>query len=242
VERSSKTTPSPSERSTPSRPEEPAGEKGAWGAPPPERYEPLPGVLGLPAFAWRRLGRRAQRLAILVAAVLAVAVVVLASQASRLLEESERERRENREEIARRLREDQRPRGAPLPAAADPIATLEREITADVTGRAEAGILTGSAEQTTCERIEPRDVDTNRPIETPGRTYFSCFARTRAQDTTAARLETGYRFRARADEATRTLTWCKLNPRPIHPDQEEFVRLPVSSECVAPARDPATSP
>jgi hypothetical protein len=174
--------------------------------------------------------------------VLAIAAVVLASQADRLIAERERERRENREEIAQRLRVDQRPRRTQLPAGADPLATLEREITEDVTGRARAGTLTGAAESTTCREIQPRDVSTHRPFATPGRTYFSCFARTRSQETTAARLETGYRFRARADEATRTLTWCKLNPRPIHPDQEEFVRLPVSGECVAPARDPATAP
>jgi hypothetical protein len=167
---------------------------------------------------------------------------VLASQADRLIRERERERRENREQIATRVREDQRPRRARLPTGADPIAMLEAEITNDVTGRAEAGTLTGSAQRTTCREIQPRDVGTDRPIETPGRTYFSCFARTAGHSTTAAELETGYRFRARADRATLTLAWCKLNPRPIHPDQEEFVRLPISGECVAPARDPATVP
>jgi hypothetical protein len=43
--------------------------------------------------------------------------------------------------------------------------------------------------------------------------------------------ETGYRFRARADLRRRTFARCKLNPRPIHPDQEEFVSVPLSEEC-----------
>jgi hypothetical protein len=39
----------------------------------------------------------------------------------------------------------------------------------------------------------------------------------RSRHTSIRRIETGYRFSARADLTRHTLTWCKRNPRPLHP-------------------------
>jgi hypothetical protein len=45
------------------------------------------------------------------------------------------------------------------------------------------------------------------------------------------RLLLGYRFRGRVELETGSDAWCKENPPPLHADQEEFVKVPVSREC-----------
>ncbi|HEX2126695.1 MAG TPA: hypothetical protein VHF45_09070 [Thermoleophilaceae bacterium] len=44
-------------------------------------------------------------------------------------------------------------------------------------------------------------------------------------------LASGYRVRARVELATGAVAWCKENPRPLHPDTEEFVAVPLSRAC-----------
>ena len=72
-----------------------------------------------------------------------------------------------------------------------------------------------------------------RPLDLPAsEAYFTCFTVQRTDETIDATLDTGYGFRAKADLEARTFAWCKLNPRPIHADQEEFIRIELSRECV----------
>ena len=44
-------------------------------------------------------------------------------------------------------------------------------------------------------------------------------------------LVSGYRFRGRVELPSGRAAWCKENPRPLHPDQEEFVVVPLSRAC-----------
>ncbi len=85
-------------------------------------------------------------------------------------------------------------------------------------------------------RVTPVD-SSGKAIQLPASdAYFTCFAVAKTTETGAARLQTGYRFRARASLSTLRFSWCKLNPRPIHADQEEFIRVELSGECVPPDR------
>ena len=44
-------------------------------------------------------------------------------------------------------------------------------------------------------------------------------------------LVLGYRFRGRVELKSGSAAWCKENPPPLHADQEEFVKVPVSRDC-----------
>ena len=119
-----------------------------------------------------------------------------------------------------RLKEDQRPRRARLAPGAAAVPALERAITADVRGRAEAGLLDGPVRGTSCTLIG----------NTRGRSY-NCFTLSRQIESTRD-LENGYRFSAKVDPTARTVLWCKTNPRPLHPDTANYPTAPLSRECL----------
>jgi hypothetical protein len=119
-----------------------------------------------------------------------------------------------------RLTEDQRPRRAGLAQGAAVAPALERAVTADVRDRVRAGLLEGPVRGTQCTLIG----------DTGGAAYH-CFTLSRRSATTRT-LENGYRFSAKVNPAAGTLTWCKRNPRPLHPDTASFLELPVSKDCL----------
>ena len=119
----------------------------------------------------------------------------------------------------RDLREDQRPRRARIETGAAPAPALEREITADVKARVRAGLLEGPVVATSCTPIG----------NAPG--AFHCFTLSSRRKSTRT-IESGYRFSAKANLATGALAWCKRNPRPLHPETEDFLVLPVSKDCL----------
>src|SRR6476619_4673539 len=95
------------------------------GARQPERYEPLPGLLGLPRFVWRKLPRAVQvALMVLGAALVVGTIIAIPLIASGKREGASRERRAEaaiRARELRRVRSDQVPRrgrAGRLPAAA----------------------------------------------------------------------------------------------------------------------------
>src|SRR4249920_3797225 len=121
-----------------------------------QRYEPLPGLVGLPGFLWRKTPRPARiALGVLAAAAVAGTVVAIPLITSSKRESAAEERRADaaaKARAERRLRIDQAPHrgraaGAPrTPAAAREAAitaTLERAITADARARLRAGKLPG---------------------------------------------------------------------------------------------------
>jgi hypothetical protein len=61
---------------------------------------------------------------------------------------------------------------------------------------------------------------------------FACLVERGGRGTYRGRdLLFGYRFRGRVELASSRAAWCKQNPRPLHPDTEEFVTVPVSRAC-----------
>lgn len=195
-----------------------------------DRYEPMPSLAALPAWLWRRAPRSARL------AVAGLAVVGAAGLAAMLVHGAgvrDGERRETaafRTRAEARLRADQAPRHGRAPTARALPAALERAIGRDVVRRR----LGPGMPVTSCRRVRPVDA-AGTPLALPATdAYFTCFAVLRTGETGAATLQTGYGFRARANLATHAFAWCKLNPRPIHADQEEFIRVALSRECVPP--------
>ena len=188
-------------------------------APQDDRYEPLPGLLSLPSFLYRKLGP-GRRMAVKVGGtVLVVAVTVAAIVLVPKISESNRERsaQERRDAAAaladrrRRLIEEQRPhRARAAPGASDTavLAALHDEILADARHRAEAGEASGPpAKRVSCTQL----------AQTDGGTIVSyrCIAVTSAlprTDSTPGGV-LGHPYRAVVHFPSRSLTWCKLSGR-----------------------------
>jgi hypothetical protein len=209
---------------------EPGVKRGRWTAPGGgERWSPLPNFLTLPARGWRSLSRRGRMIVLALAAALLALAVALVPPALENASENEANERAaiaaNREQIRRELVEQQRPRRARL-SASEPIApALADQVRADARRRAQAGTLDGPIRNTACERIR-------RTGEDPRYATFTCLVEHGKRGTYRGRdLLIGYRFRGRVELASGRAAWCKENPRPLHPDTEEFVTVPIARAC-----------
>jgi hypothetical protein len=193
-----------------------------------DRYEPMPSVAGLPRWLWRRASRPVRIAALSLVALAAIGLAAVAVTGIDRREQAQRETASYRERAEERLRADQAPRHGSAPAGTNVVTALEAAIDQDVRER----LPRFGPPVTTCRRIHPVDA-AGRRLDLPASdAYFTCFAVQRTDETIAATLDTGYGFRAKADLETHTFAWCKLNPRPIHADQEEFIRVELSRECV----------
>jgi hypothetical protein len=194
-----------------------------------QRRSPLPNFLTLPARGWRALSRGGKALvAALAAALLALAVALVPPALDNASQNEANERAAiaaNREQIRRDLVEQQRPRRARL-SPSEPIApALADQVRADARRRAVAGTLDGPIRNTGCERIR-------RAGEDPRYATFTCLVERGERGTYRGRdLLLGYRFRGRVELASGRAVWCKENPRPLHPDTEEFVTVPIARAC-----------
>jgi hypothetical protein len=191
------------------------------GAPQNDRYEPLPGLLSLPGFLYRKLGPRG-RLAVKVGGTLFVVAAIAATivLAPRIAESNrEREATERRDAEAalvarvRRLRAEQRPQRGRADAGASRAAVvgeLEAGILADARARATRGRLHGPpAKRVECEPLAGADASA-------ARVAYDCIAVT--SDLPSGESlpggVIGHPFRAVADFSTGRFTWCKVSPRP----------------------------
>ena len=209
---------------------EPPEQRGDWTAPGGgERHSPLPNFLTLPARGWRSLSGRGHAVVVAVAAVLVAVGVALVPPALDNASENEANERaaiaENRARIRRTLAEQQRPRWTVLPPN-EPIGpALAAHVQADARVRVRDGTLEGPIGNTECERIERTGED--RRYAT-----YTCLVERGGRGTYRGRdLLLGYRFRGRVELKSGSAAWCKENPPPLHGDQEEFVKVPVSREC-----------
>jgi hypothetical protein len=204
-------------------------------APQNDRYEPLPGLLSLPSFLYRKLGPRG-RIAVKAGGTL---FVVAATVATILLvpriSESNRERaaQERRDAAAaeaerrQRLIAEQRPHRGQAEANASRaavVADLEAGILADARARAAAGKLHGpAAKRVKCEPLKGSD---------PGgkRVPYDCIAVTSELPSIEGSPQgvLGHPFRAVADFSAGRFTWCKVSGRPGEGSitQKALVRLP----------------
>jgi hypothetical protein len=204
-------------------------------APQQDRYDPLPGLLSLPGFLYRKLGPRGRTAAKVGGAAFVVAVVVAAVALLPRIAESNRERdaQERRDAEAalarrvRRLRAEQRPHSGVARADASRAAVvtaLEDGILADARARVAAGRLRGpAANRVECEPLKGGD---------PGATRvpYECIAVTSdlpsIEESPGGVI--GHPFRAVADFSTGRFTWCKVSGRPGEGSltSEGLVRLP----------------
>ena len=188
-------------------------------APRDERYEPLPGLLSLPSFLYRKLGpggRIAVKVggAVLVVAVTVAAIVLVPKISESNRERSAQERRDAAAALAerrRRLIEEQRPHRAHAPPGASDtgvLAALDDEILADARRRVEAGETSGPpAKRVNCDQLAKRD---------GGRIVsYRCIAVTSDLPSTDSSPGgvLGHPYRAVIHFPSRTLTWCKLSGR-----------------------------
>jgi hypothetical protein len=209
---------------------EPQEKGGRWVAPGSgERHSPLPAFLTLPARGWRALPGRGRAAVVALGVALVALGVALVPPALDNASENEADERAaiaaNRERMRRDLVEQQRPRWTVLPQS-EPIApSLAAHVQADARVRVREGTLEGPIGNTECERIE-------RTGEDPRFATFTCLVEQGGRGTYQGRdLVAGYRFRGRVELKSGSAAWCKENPPPLHGDQEEFVKVPVSREC-----------
>jgi hypothetical protein len=185
-------------------------------AAPADRYEPLPGLFGLPGHLLRKLSPRGRRVVAVVGALLlagaVVATIVLAPRIAESKREHAAAEREARARTALRARArmvaEQRPRrgrvAGAAPAAA--IAAVEGAITSDARARAAAGELENPARRTDC-----RELGTDA-----GRLQLGCTAVTsdvRGNEEVSGVI-VGYSYRAAISPKSGRYAFCKTSGRP----------------------------
>jgi hypothetical protein len=205
--------------------------------PAPERYEPLPGLLGIPAYFVRKLSARGRRTAMVAGALALVALVAGLAVAIPAIVETKAEhaateRRATAQARAARiaeLRAELRSvdgRGTPsrglsgaaaISARWALAADLATAVEADARSRAAAGELAHAPTRVECVRF-PVGVDVPNPAADPGlrRGRYSCLAVTAeipAQSSTRGGT-IGYPYRALVDFPSGRYTFCKISGRP----------------------------
>jgi hypothetical protein len=211
-----------------------------------DRYEPMPGIVDLPGWLWRRMGRTARLTALgavilLLAGAAALVPVILESKEDRA-EADRRDRAERRAELVRRLETEQRPRlrrsASVAPPGAAPNERLEArsalmdelnaEILADARARVRSGDLDGPIRRVECEPF-PRSVDAVGAHEQLGRGSgrYACVAVTAEFGTgeVGATGVIGHQFRTMADFETGRYAFCKVSGQ-AGPSREQLVTTP----------------
>jgi hypothetical protein len=209
---------------------------------PQDRYEPLPGLLAIPGFLYRKLGPGGRMVAKVSAAIalagLVVAAIVLVPQIRDTKHENAA--RDRRERVAaeraerRRLIAEQRPRSArsELAPATTParrhrlLLQIEAGIVRDARARVRAGSLKPPPPRyATCEALPGE-----RPRARVSR--LSCTAVTsEVRGQGGARGVIGHPFRARVDYRSGRYAWCKVSG---HAGEGSYVRpasVPVPRAC-----------
>jgi hypothetical protein len=194
----------------------------------PDRYESLPGLVGLPAWVWRRLPRPAKAAVAASPLVVVALILLLGPGIDRTKDERERAEAQRLEQIserrAARQREEQRPRrrrgtaaGADLSARAALVDEVAAAIAADARRRVSAGALEGPIRRVACEPY-PRSVAQTGAHTDPARRFgrYACLAVTQdvppAERTEAAAI--GHPYRVRIDFESGRYGFCKVAGRP----------------------------
>jgi type II secretory pathway pseudopilin PulG len=200
-------------------------------AQPADRYEPLPGLFGLPGFLLRKLSPPARKVVLAVLALLVaagvVAVIVFGpriaeSNRERAVEQRRAERKAQAAEVAR-LRAEQRPRTGTI-AAGGAIPGVEAAITRDARARVASGELPTRALRTDCRPAGHDAAD---------RVLLSCTAITSdvpATETTRG-VMTGYPYRAAVAPASGRYGLCKISGRPGEGSLTRRVEIPLPKAC-----------
>jgi hypothetical protein len=204
----------------PSREEAPSGHEA-------DRYEPLPGIAGLPGWIWRRLPT-AGKVAIALLPFLVIALVILLgpdidrSKEDRARAQAERLARQRAERVAR-LRVEQRPRfGRGTPAGSDVarrtalLGDARAAVEIDARRRVAAGSMDGPVRRVECEPY-PRTVEGTGAQLDPRRETgrYSCLAITRdvPAGERAEASAIGHPYRVKIDFTSGRYALCKVTGR-----------------------------
>jgi hypothetical protein len=193
-----------------------------------ERYEPLPGLLQLPGFVWRRLSRAAKLVVVAAGLAAVVAGIVLAPVIDEARDERARDEAAKRARIQRQdleqTRREQRPRfergtpaGSDLAARGRLLASAEASIRTDASKRSAAGEFNGPIMRVQCEAYPPgaetipADADASKRA---GR--YACLAVTSEIPATSGNRggALGHPYRVRVDFRTGRYAFCKVRGRP----------------------------
>jgi hypothetical protein len=210
-----------------------------------DRYEPLPGVAGLPKWVWGKLPR-AGRVAVALLPLAIVALILLLApgidESKERRAQAEREQRgQQAAERVERIRAEQRPRfdrgtpgGRDVAARASLVASLPIAIQADARERVAAGALEGPIRSVECEPY-PRSVDGQGahldPSQQTGR--YSCLAVTRVVQATERNeaASIGHPYRVLVHFDTGRYAFCKVSGRPGEFSIGRQIPVPVPEAC-----------
>lgn len=188
----------------------------------PDRYEPLPGPLGLPGFLWRTLGRTGRVLVVGAGAAVLVAVALLVPGArsgtdERAAQEAARRDAAREQRIATLVPLVQPRTGrAPDASRRTTLARLEADILADARARAETGEIRGPFSAVRCFDFPKRLGRSSPASGTAPTARLECIAVTArvppSGRTTGSLI--GQPFRARIDFPRGRYAWCRVVQRP----------------------------
>jgi hypothetical protein len=200
-------------------------------AKPADRYEPLPGLFGIPGFLLRKLSPPMRRLVLALIALLVAAGVVTAiilgpqiaeSNRERAAEQRRAERRAAAAELAR-LKAEIQPRTGTI-ASGGAIPGVETAITRDALARVASGELETRVQRTDC-----------RPVghDAAQRVLLSCTAVTSdVPETESSRgVLIGYPYRAAVTPETGRYALCKTSGRPGEGSYTRRIEIPVPKAC-----------
>jgi hypothetical protein len=220
----------------------------------PDRYEPLPGLVGLPGYLIRKIPPGARKPAAVAAALLLAGVAVALVLSIPAITESKEERaaaerkaeQERRAERTAMIEAQFRPQSGTGPAAAgltggaalearhalvDDLAAAVHE---DSVSRVRAGELTQSVGRVECERF-PRAANGENPADDLSQrtARYSCLAITAAAPRTENNESStiGYPYRALVDFPAGKFTFCKITGRPGEGSISGEARIRVPPEC-----------
>jgi hypothetical protein len=181
---------------------------GQRGQEPTERYEPMPPLIELPRWLWRKLPRWGRAAALLLAAAAIAGIVAAMPGTVASKRSAKQEGQRIQREARRRLALDQRPNFRSLRTGSAPIAQLRHAILDDARQRARRRLIAGPIVSVTCTRVAS---------DRSGRTAFACAAETPVFK---------YPFQGVTDTAHRTVTWCKRDP-----PAEQSLDVPLDERC-----------
>ena len=192
-----------------------------------DRYEPLPGIAGLPGWVWRRLPKAGKAAIALFPFVVIALVILLGPGIDRSKEDRERAQSErlarHRAERMARLRVEQRPRfGRGTPAGPDIarrtalLGEARAAVEIDARRRVAAGSLDGPVRRVECEPY-PRTVEGKGAQLDPARETgrYSCLAITHdvPAGERAEALAIGHPYRMKIDFTSGRYALCKIAGR-----------------------------
>jgi hypothetical protein len=211
----------------------------------PDRYEPMPGIIDLPGWIWRRLPPPA-KVGLVVALVALVAVAVAIGpdiRQSRSEREQAEQRQRERAEAAReaRIRRQQRPRFVNGPQATSGVTARRRlldsasaSVLADARRRVAAGRLRGPIRSIDCEPF-PRNVGGVGAEDSTELRFgrYACLAVTaefkETESTSGGVL--GHPYRMRIDFDTGRYAFCKIAGRPAEGQLKRDLGVTVPPVC-----------